>query len=48
MAEQNPYITLLYYILPSFILDSFELVNVEDKPVDKPTPELLYASVLHI
>ncbi len=48
MAEQNPYITLLYYILPSFILDSFELVNVEDKPVDKPTPELLYPSVLHI
>ena len=48
MSEQSPYISLLYYILPSFILDSFELVNVEDKPVDKPTPELLYPSVLHI
>ena len=48
MPEQSPYISLLYYILPSFILDSFELVNVEDKPVDNPTPELLYPSVLHI
>ena len=41
MPEQSPYISLLYYILPTFILDSFELVNVEDKPVDNPTPELL-------
>ena len=37
MPEQSPYISLLYYILPSFILDSFELVNAEDKPVDNPT-----------
>ncbi|MDE5586454.1 MAG: hypothetical protein K2I92_09020 [Muribaculaceae bacterium] len=48
MPEQSPYISLLYYILPSFILDSFELVKVEDRPVDHPTPELLYPSVLHI
>lgn len=48
MPESNPYISLLYCVLPSFILDSFELVNVEDNPVDNPTPELLYPSVLHI
>ena len=48
MPEQSPYISLLYYILPSFILDSFELMNVEDRPVDNPTPELPYPSVLHI
>lgn len=48
MSESTPYISLLYYILPSFILDSFELVNVEAKAVDNPTPELLYPSVLHI
>lgn len=48
MPEQSPYISLLYYILPSFILDSFDLVDVEEKPVDNPTPELLYPSVLHI
>lgn len=48
MSNQDPYIDLLYYILPSFILDSFELTKVDERPVDNPTPDLLYPSVLHL